>query len=320
MGADCMVPHTVHETRNRRRECAREVLAGVQVWSRGYFSIMGGLDWIMPFVKMNLPVHQKRVELTCGRGELIWHTWPAQDEILNDKDTILIRLHQTIQGLSQEEVSILRTKDWVLRKSTYDFFRKSPLPEDRLDYVYRVLYLFRGGKRGDEIFKDVFMPTKEGEDLRTIMDRIVACQWRMRQIKFTAHDACELLETILGEKNTFVFIDPPYPSRERYYRVHDLDWGRMANLLRDAECKWMLVSDINLSPRVGTAIRNRKRIKYIMDSHQSLLGIMRDFAYEIIRQDYRLGGMFSNLDFTGRQKEYAIVANYELHKQLKMFV
>lgn len=282
----------------------------------GYFSIMGGLQWCSAAIMRNVPEHHSRVELTCGRGEVIWMLRPpAGREILNDKDDLIIRMHSIVKGYNPKLRSLLESKEWKVNASQFYRFREAGPLGDDADFLHAMIMLFAGGKRGDEVFKDVFWIDREGRDLRPVLDRIRYAAHRMRRVELTCEDALSALNRHVKDPDTFVFIDPPYPSRERYYRVHDFPWAAICTALATACCKWMLVSDINLSTRVGEGKRLGKAsvLSYIRGAHSSLVNLSESFPSIRIKEPYRLCQQFKNrLQFNGKQKEYVIVANYPL--------
>lgn len=287
----------------------------------GYFSIMGNLDWLSDPIRKHISkTATTRVEITCGRGELVWMTPPVESEVLNDKDTNLMRLHSTVQRYDWSDPNlIIRTHpdyNFILDKDQYDYFRGLTPAEisdfHDLHFLYVYLYLMRGGKHGDEIFKDVFHPSMQGKNFSGIIKRVARCSQRLKNVKLDNLDAVEAIGKY-DSKDTFFFIDPPYPSRERYYRVHDLQWGDLVQKLRQVQGKWMLICEISLSPRVGTAIRNKERIRYIIESHNALMQLLCDYPHHIYTENFRAG--WDNLSFTNRKKMYAMITNYELPPQ-----
>jgi len=286
----------------------------------GYFTIMGCLDWVFEYISPYIPQTKQTIELTCGRGELIWHRPKCGIEIMNDKDEHLIRLHRIVASMSDEDViKFSRSYNFILDKDTYDKFRQmnTKILSD-FDFLYNYLYLFYGGKSGDEVFKDVFLPTLQGKTFSTVISRIRESAYRLRDVEFVNMDAIEVFDKY-NSTDSFFFIDPPYPSRERYYRIHDLDWSVLCSRLINTQAKWMVVCDITLSPRVGTTIRNKDRVKYILNSHNSLIQLLAEFNHMIFTENFKMG--FKNLNFDNRKKVYAVISNLdiEMPKQLGLF-
>lgn len=281
----------------------------------GYFSIMGGLAWCSGTIMANIPQHTHRVELTCGRGELVWMLRPPCGvETLNDKDELLIRLHRIVQASAPATMDALGEKDWTVDESKFNEFRRGGIPADDAEFVYRMLMLFAGGKRGDELFKDVFWKDRDGRDLSCVLNKIRYANARFRRVQFTTDDAMQCLLQHCRCPETFVFIDPPYPSRERYYRIHDFPWTAVCDTLDTATCKWMLVSDSTLSTRVGEGKRLGRAdvLKYVREAHASLHRLARSYSHVCLREPYRMSQQFSRLRCGDKQKQYLVVANYAL--------
>jgi len=113
-----------------------------------------------------------------------------------------------------------------------------------------------------------------------------------------------------SSEDTFLFLDPPYPSRERYYTVHDLDWEKMYELLKISKSKWMMVFDPTLSPRVGTAITNKIEVAYIRKCSEFAYKLSNEFNSKIFTSPYKMNSVFKKTNFGNRQKEYHVVMNY----------
>ena len=247
-------------------------------------------------------------EVTGGRGELLWHTPPTEHEFFNDKDSDIIRVHKTVQDMTPEMIDIFENEfDWTLTKERFDGIKKTKYFDD-VDFVFQYLYLLSGGKRHSEVWKDTFMINKEGHKINPA-NRIRNIKDRIQNINFTNIDALEFIEQHSSE-DTFLFLDPPYPSRERYYTVHDLDWEKMYELLKISKSKWMMVFDPTLSPRVGTVITNKVEVAYIRKCSEFAYKLSNEFNSKIFTSPYKMNSVFKKTNFGNRTKEYHVVMNY----------
>jgi DNA adenine methylase len=253
--------------------------------------------------------YTNQCEVTGGRGELLWHTpKPIGLEFFNDKDSDIIRVHKTVQKMSSIDVDFLENSyDWILKKETFDKLKKTK-SEDNIDFVYQYLYILSGGKRHSEIWKDTFMISKEGHKINPA-NRIRNIKNRIENVIFSNIDALEFIKQHDSD-DTFMFLDPPYPSRERYYTVHDLDWSEMYNLLKLTKSKWMMVFDPTLSPRVGKVISNKKEIEYIKQCSEFAYKLSNEFNSKIFKSDFKINSVFKKTNFGIRKKEYHVVMNY----------
>ncbi len=276
----------------------------------GYFSIMGNLDWIMPHIIPLLPLnYTNQCEVTGGRGELLWHTEkPKGFEYFNDKDSEIIRNHITVQNMSSDEMYHFENDfNWTLTKEQFDKLKKYKSDND-LEFLYQYLYILGGGKRHSEIWKDTFMINKENKKINPI-GRIKNIKERISNIQFSNLDALEFLKQHNSEDN-FLFLDPPYPSRERYYTIHDLNWEDLYNELKITKSKWMMVFDPTLSPRVGTVIKQKDQVNYIMKCSEFAYKISNEFNTQIFTQAFKMNSVFKKTNFGERTKEYHVVMNY----------
>lgn len=275
----------------------------------GYFSIMGNLDWIMPNILPLLHTDYKiQCEVTGGRGELLWHTPPTEQEFFNDKDSDIYRIHTTVQRMSDEDLNNFENGyDWTMTKEQFNKLKYERFEND-IDFVYQYLYLLSSGKRHSEVWKDTFMINKEGKKINPA-NRIRNIKDRIKNITFSNMDALEFLKQH-NSPDTFLFLDPPYPSRERYYTVHDLDWEDLYNELKETQSKWMIVFDPTLSPRVGNAISNKKEVEYVLKCSEWAHKISNDFNSDIFRSAFKMNSVFKKTNFGTRTKEYHVVRNY----------
>ena len=274
---------------------------------------MGNLDWVMPYIVRRLPLYHRSVEVCCGRGELIWATQSPDEEIMNDKDPNIIRIHTFVQKVSNEDEELdyfKRHYDWILTKKTFDFLKKGFVEKDDFDFAYRYLYMQRGGKNANSVYKDYFLLNLEGDSAINIAERIRHVKDRIRNVKFTNLDAIDCIQKF-DSPETFFFIDPPYPSRERYYTVCNLDWNKFYEVLKSCQAKWMMVYDPHIENRIKHL--EKKRRAYATECQRIALKILEENNHVMLEQAFKMKYLWKNsVGSVNDTKKYYIVCNYKI--------
>jgi DNA adenine methylase len=160
-----------------------------------------------------IPPHEVYVEPFAGSAAVFFEKAPAPVEVLGDADPEIAFAFKAIKSLTDGELEALRKKDWTGRERTFKALQDAR-PRSKVEKLYRFLYLshFAYGKlRGKS-----YNPNAEGVEARTI-DRIEQHRDRLRTAKVRHAHYAELVKEFDG-KDTFLFLDPPYPG-------HDVEVG-----------------------------------------------------------------------------------------------
>ncbi|MBI3184627.1 MAG: DNA adenine methylase [Myxococcales bacterium] len=163
-------------------------------------------------VKLITP-HKVYVEPFAGSAAVFFEKEPVEVEVLGDADPDIAFAFKAIKTLTDGELEALRKKEWVGRRTTFKALQEAR-PRNKVEKLYRFLYLshFSYGKlRGKS-----YNPNAEGVEARTI-DRIELHRDRLRAAKVRHAHYAELVKEFDG-KDTFFFLDPPYPG-------HDVEIG-----------------------------------------------------------------------------------------------
>lgn len=291
-------PRVIEEEEYGEKFYATSTLKGTDVEkASGYTSIMGSLDRVMPKILEYIPQHKNRVELFCGRGELVWHLDPPEGfEVLNDKDPDVIKMHHIVQNLSDEGIQRLERFKWEADAETFYKLRDEE-PDDDLRWLYRRLYLARWGRKHAPVGKDSFRPSYQGE-MMEVGEKLRKSQDRLRGVKLSNMDYKQAVVKY-DSKDTFFFCDPPYPGRERYYAIADVDWEEFFKVLSCMKGKWMLVfSTLPGQAKEGPVAQFLKECNWVRTKWPSPLS---QFGWKEDHPKYRW---------------FYIVTNYQLEKQL----
>ncbi len=160
-----------------------------------------------------IPAHKVYVEPFAGSGAVFFEKEPAETEVLSDADPEIAFAFQALATLTDDELDALRKKDWIGRERVFRALQDAR-PRGKMEKLYRFLYLshFSYGKlRGKS-----YNPNAEGVEARTI-DRIEKYRERLRAAKVRSAHYADVVKEFDG-KDTFFFLDPPYPG-------HDVEVG-----------------------------------------------------------------------------------------------
>jgi len=154
-----------------------------------------------------IPAHKVYVEPFAGSGAVFFEKAPVDVEVLGDADPEIADAFKALKTLTDPELEALRKKDWIGRKSRYNELLEEG-PKTKVEKLYRFLYLshFSYGKMRGKSFN----PNADGIEATTIA-RIEKHRERLRRAKFRHAHYAELVKEFDG-KDTFFFLDPPYPG------------------------------------------------------------------------------------------------------------
>lgn len=181
----------------------------------GYGFLARFKDKILPLFPAQFA---KYVELFCGHGEMIW-CMPRDfnghsQEVMNDIDKDIIRLHRTCQTLSEASAKTLAGMNWRCAQETFNRLAKEGRSGSDLAFMHRELYLRRFSYTGRE--KLNLRTTDVGKDYDPL-PRIMRCKARLQGIKLSNQDYRKAVAQY-DSPETMFFIDPPYPGSDEYYQ------------------------------------------------------------------------------------------------------
>jgi site-specific DNA-adenine methylase len=166
-----------------------------------------GKKHLAPRLVKLIPSHKTYVEPFAGSGAVFFAKPPSEKEILGDADPEIAFAYKVLTRLTDAELAALKKKDWTGRKTLFRAMQETR-PRSKLEKLYRFLYLshFAYGKlRGKS-----YNPNAEGIPARTI-DRIEKYRDRLRNVTVRSAHYADVVEEFDG-KDTFFFLDPPYPG------------------------------------------------------------------------------------------------------------
>lgn len=182
-----------------------------------------------------IPVHKVYVEPFAGSGAVFFEKPPADTEVLADADPEIAAAYQTLTTLSDRELEALRKKDWTGRKQLFMSLKKAS-PRGKVDKLYRFLYLSHfayGALRGKS-----YDHHAEGIEARTIK-RIEKHRDRLRGVTVRSAHYADVVKEFDG-KNTFFFLDPPYPGHNVQVGEDRFDEAEFRKVLDGIEGRFLV--------------------------------------------------------------------------------
>jgi DNA adenine methylase len=211
-----------------------------------------------------IPAHKVYVEPFAGSGAVFFEKEPVGTEVLADADPEIASAFRALATLTDDELAALTKKDWVGRKKTFTALQDAR-PRNKVEKLYRFLYLshFSYGKlRGKS-----YNPNAEGVEARTI-DRIEMFRDRLRNVKVRSAHYADVVKEFDG-KDTFFFLDPPYPGHDVEVGEDRFDEAEFRDVLKNIKGKFLVTygtrgeldtSDFHVrkirTPRTIRAMRN----------------------------------------------------------------
>jgi site-specific DNA-adenine methylase len=182
-----------------------------------------------------IPVHKTYVEPFAGSGAVFFAKPPADTEVLADADPEIAAAYKALTTLTDGELVALKKKEWTGRKTTFESLKKAA-PRGKVDKLYRFLYLSHfayGALRGKS-----YNAEDEGTQARTIA-RIEKHRDRLRGVTVRAAHYAKVVKEFDG-KNTFFFLDPPYPGHNVQVGESKFDEAEFRKVLDGIKGKFLV--------------------------------------------------------------------------------
>jgi len=240
------------------------------------FGSPGGKRFMLKHLLRFMPPHQTYVECFMGGGSLFFKKDPSPHEIVCDRDPEIYFLYKYIQTCTDEDIATLERFNWKSSKKqfeqlkseqkqfmeksegAFDFgFNDDEKPKgssgdsqtpDKVDHnkltpgqkensskrFYRIMYLKRFSDVG---FMKSYNAVSDGRT-HTICKRIAPVRERLKNVEIM-NDSYENAIRKGDAKDTFHFIDPPYPNAQ-YPWKYQIDPVAMQEILKSIKGKFLL--------------------------------------------------------------------------------
>jgi len=254
---------------------------------RQLFGSPGGKRDLAHLITKLIPDHKVYVEPFAG-GAAVFFAKPRESsaiEVLADRDPDIAFAYKQVQCLTDQEIEELEAKDWSIE--AFEQVRKMGA-DSKLDRLYKWLYLRKlsYGNLSET-------PDKARPKFYSAKPNFRKVRERLQGVKIYCADWWTVAKRF-DSRETFFFLDPPYPGTNRGAARPDLRWSwddleQMIEKIQTLKGKWILT--LKDEPRVRKLVQKfqvrRVRLGSPMDSggHESTAPKKR---YELIVTNFPL--------------------------------
>ena len=221
-----------------------------------------GKKRLAPRLVKLIPTHKTYVEPFAGSGAVFFAKEPADTEVLSDADPEIAAAFKALTTLTDGELASLKKKDWTGRKTTFAAL-KNAKPTGKVEKLYRFLYLSHfayGALRGKS-----YNAHDEGIVSHTIA-RIEKHRDRLRGVKVRSGHYAAVVKEFDG-KDTFFFLDPPYPGHNVQVGEDRFDEVEFRKVLDSIKGKFLITygtrGKLDTSGFQVRKIRTRRTMSYM---------------------------------------------------------
>lgn len=251
---------------------------------------LGGKSRLAKRIVERIPSHTCYVEPFCGGAWVYFTKKPSRVEILNDRDSELVKFWSVIRHHLPE---FLRCLDFsIVSREQFDYDKK--LKPSSLTDVQRAVLYYRqqrmgfGGKTVNRTFGTSSV-RPSSLNLLNVEDQLRVTHRRMARTTIENLDACKCILKYDSPK-TFFYIDPPYWNADFYaVSFSGKDFENLADTLRGVQGKFML--SLNDTPEVRE--------------------IFKDFRIESIETKYSLANPKVAAHTRSEDKKEVLIYNFE---------
>ncbi len=155
-----------------------------------------------------LPVHKIYVEPFAGAAALLHAKDPSEKEVLADRDPDVVFLHRSIKAMTSARVATLAERfDWNVTQGSFEKARDME-PTDDLERFYKLVFVRTHAR---DCRPDGTHPAQQHLGSTTDPGKYLKAAERLQDVTILRQDYRKTIEQFDG-KDTFFFIDPPYPG------------------------------------------------------------------------------------------------------------
>jgi len=172
------------------------------------FGSTGGKSYLAPKIVKMIPEHKTYVEPFTGGGAVYFEKPPSEKEVLNDKDTEIAFAYKFLRDMTPQQFEKLQQYDWTKKPNLFKKLKNSK-PKNAIERFRRFYYLKKAsfGMKAEN-----FNYPNTGSIIN--IDHLPKVHDRMNRTIINSGDANTLLKKY-DNKNTFFYLDPPYPGRTK---------------------------------------------------------------------------------------------------------
>lgn len=193
------------------------------------FTRVGGKTTLRPHIIPKIPEHKTYVEPFLGGGAIYLGKKPSEKEVVNDKDTNLIKAWRELKKKSNVDMKQYDTTDMNKLNSFYTSSATTGIP-------YLVKEIVKS--------KNTFSGIGTGKLYRntspyTTLRQKKQYEERMKNTTILSMDYEKVIKKY-DSPDTFFYLDPPYENSSRHYTHGKFDFEKLASILRKMKGKFLL--------------------------------------------------------------------------------
>ena len=215
-----------------------------------FYNWYGGKQRMVPVIRWLLPEYKSYYEVFMGSASLLLNTARCEKEVLNDLDPDLACLMGTLADREKGQELMEKLFHLEYGQAVFEDAKACAMSGyaglskvDRAVKVYVQITQSFNNTRGS-YRKGI--PTWKYQ--RDILFDVPKAYKRLKGVEVWNRNGIDVLAEIKGDKDTFVFADPPYrhelrgkSARKVYHcELPESEQIRLLETIRDAECKIML--------------------------------------------------------------------------------
>jgi len=202
------------------------------------FGTPGGKHYLAKKIVPLIPEHETYVEPYAGGAAVYFYKEPVEKEVLNDKDKEIAFAYRFIRDMTPAQYEWLKKKKWTVDREHFERIKNSK-PSNEVERFYKFYYTKKAsyGRMGTTVDP---LYIKRGHIID--INRLRKAQQRLKGTATNSGDALRMIDKH-DSKNTFFYIDPPYPGRANCYNTKDFtdeDLRDLTDKLRHIKGKFII--------------------------------------------------------------------------------
>ncbi|MGE0327859.1 MAG: XkdF-like putative serine protease domain-containing protein [Polyangiaceae bacterium] len=212
-----------------------------------------------------IPAHKTYVEPFAGAAAVLYAKEPSEREVLADASDDVVFLHRSVKAMTAQRVSELRDRfDWTVSETSFQKARDMQ-PKDDTSRFYKLVFTRTHAR---DCRPDGTHPAKQHLGATTNPEKYLKSAERLQKVRILRQDYLKTLKQFDG-KDTFFFIDPPYPG-EWYDKSNVIDLEQFVSALSKVQGKFIAV--LNPTPENVAAFKRVGHVFRLKVTEASGLG------------------------------------------------
>jgi site-specific DNA-adenine methylase len=213
------------------------------------FGTFGGSFHYAKRIVPLIPAHKTYVEPFAGAAAVLHAKDPSDKEVIADLDDDVVFLHRSIKTMTPERVEELRRRfEWTVTQESFAKARDMT-PKDDVARFYKLVFVRTHAR---DCRPDGTHPAQQHLGSTTNPEKYLKAAERLKDVSILRQDYRKTIEAY-DSKDTFFFIDPPYPG-EWFDKDKVIDLGEFIDALAKVEGKFIAV--LNPTPENVAAFKS----------------------------------------------------------------